>query len=295
LQHGASLILYEHEEVIAFDKPFVLGSLVIGQRSIIRLLTKVLKPPHGGRIIQSHINDALRDIRSQTSRQRLQHPLDRGKSVVHVAIISRSPAGGTSGNSPRKEECSDASQFKTPTLEREKTGVERALFSEVLAQSSTVKIANGEGRGTLASCRKSVYPFWVALDRRAGGLVASRKGSFKGKSDGLSLQEEVSMISAKYPHISFDVAGVAIIAGTSVRVAEIVLDHLAHQWDAKQIAEHYQDLRLGQIHSALAYYYDHEEERKRDLARGDEQIVESRSKPTKSEILQKLKCLGLLP
>jgi uncharacterized protein (DUF433 family) len=103
------------------------------------------------------------------------------------------------------------------------------------------------------------------------------------------------MISAKYPHVDYDAAGVAILAGTTTRIAEIVLDHLAYHWEANEIHEHYQHLHMGQIHSALAYYYDQEEERKRDLARGDEQIVESRSKPTKSEILQKLKCLGLLP
>lgn len=103
------------------------------------------------------------------------------------------------------------------------------------------------------------------------------------------------MISAKYPHVDYDAAGVAIIAGTNTRVAELVLDHLAHQWEAQQIAEHYPNLRMGQIHSALAYYYDHEEDRKREMEQGGLITEEAKPKPTHAEILHKLKCLGLLP
>lgn len=103
------------------------------------------------------------------------------------------------------------------------------------------------------------------------------------------------MIATKYPHVDYDAAGVAMIAGTSVRIAEIVLDHLAHQWDGKQIAEHYHNLRLGQIYSALAYYYDHEEDRKREMELGGVSTEDARADPTHAEILHKLKCLGLLP
>jgi len=103
------------------------------------------------------------------------------------------------------------------------------------------------------------------------------------------------MISAKYPHVDYDAAGVAVIAGTKTRVAEIVLDHLAHHWDAKQIHEHHQSLRMGEIHSALAYYYDHEEERQREAQQGRTQVKQAKTNPSRSEILQKLKCLGLLP
>lgn len=103
------------------------------------------------------------------------------------------------------------------------------------------------------------------------------------------------MISAKYPHVDYDVAGVAIISGTKTRVAEIVLDHLAHRWDAKQIHEHHQNLRMGEIHSALAYYYDHEEQRKQDPRQAGMEIKQATANPSRSEILKKLKCLGLLP
>lgn len=103
------------------------------------------------------------------------------------------------------------------------------------------------------------------------------------------------MISVKYPHVDYDAAGVAVIAGTTTRVAEIVLDHLAHQWDAKQIGEHHKSLRMGQIHSALAYYYDHEDERQREVQSGGNRIEEFNAKPNRAEIVKKLKCLGLLP
>ncbi len=45
-----------------------------------------------------------------------------------------------------------------------------------------------------------------------------------------------------------------------VRVAQIVMDHLGHAWSADEIARQYPHLSLAEIHSALAYYYDHREE-----------------------------------
>lgn len=103
------------------------------------------------------------------------------------------------------------------------------------------------------------------------------------------------MISARYPHVEYDATGVAVIAGTKTRVAEIVLDHLAHHWDAKQIREHHQNLHMGEIHSALAYYYDHEEERQQDTQQAGTQVKQTTANPSRAEILKKLKCLGLLP
>ena len=37
------------------------------------------------------------------------------------------------------------------------------------------------------------------------------------------------------------------------------MDRLAHHWDADEIQRQHPHLTLGQIHSCLAYYYDHQE------------------------------------
>jgi uncharacterized protein (DUF433 family) len=44
-----------------------------------------------------------------------------------------------------------------------------------------------------------------------------------------------------------------------IRVAQIVMDHLGRAWSAEDIARQYPYLSLSEIHSALAYYYDHQE------------------------------------
>lgn len=59
-------------------------------------------------------------------------------------------------------------------------------------------------------------------------------------------------------HIVLDELGVARIDETTVKVIDIALDHLAYGWSADAIHEQFPHLSLGQIHAALAYFYDHQ-------------------------------------
>jgi len=68
------------------------------------------------------------------------------------------------------------------------------------------------------------------------------------------------MITAAYPHIEAAADGAAMIAGTKTKVLEVVLDRLAHHWDADEIQRQHPYLSLAQIYAALAYYHDHQEE-----------------------------------
>lgn len=63
-----------------------------------------------------------------------------------------------------------------------------------------------------------------------------------------------------YPHITLNTRGVPCIDGTRHRVIDIVADHIAHGYSAAQIVEQYPDLTPAQVHAALAYYYDHEDD-----------------------------------
>jgi len=67
--------------------------------------------------------------------------------------------------------------------------------------------------------------------------------------------------------IELDGRGVAWIAGTKVKVIEIVLDKIAHGWSPEEIHFQHPHLSLAQIHGALTYYYENQ-------ARLDEQILE---------------------
>ena len=68
------------------------------------------------------------------------------------------------------------------------------------------------------------------------------------------------MTTVTYPHIDLDAVGDPAIAGTNTKVILIAMDRLAHHWDANEIQRQRPHLTLGQIYSALAFYYDHEAE-----------------------------------
>ena len=61
-------------------------------------------------------------------------------------------------------------------------------------------------------------------------------------------------------HIGRDADGRAWIEDTNVKVMEVVLDHLAYGWSPDEIHFQHPHLSLAQIHSALAFYYDHQGE-----------------------------------
>src|SRR5437016_10623804 len=97
------------------------------------------------------------------------------------------------------------------------------------------------------------------------------------------------------PHIEFDSQGVPYLTGTQTKVIEVALDRLAHHWDADEIHRQHPHLSLGQIYSALAYYYDHQKELDEDIAERIRRAEEIRASLGESPIRLKLKALGLLP
>ena len=103
------------------------------------------------------------------------------------------------------------------------------------------------------------------------------------------------MASVSYAHIELSGGGVPMIGGTQIKVVELALDHLAYQWDAAQIHAAHPNLSLGQIHSALAYYYDHKTELDADIERRREKIDQLGQSIGPSAIAQKLRQLGKLP
>lgn len=82
-----------------------------------------------------------------------------------------------------------------------------------------------------------------------------------------------------YPHIvkvPDYCGGKAAIDQTRVRVADVVAAHQRGLSPA-QILESYQHLTLGQVHAALAYYYDNREEIDEIFA--SEDAEEARAQP----------------
>ena len=62
-----------------------------------------------------------------------------------------------------------------------------------------------------------------------------------------------------YKHIFIMEDGRAMISGTRIKVQVIVIDSVHFEKSPEQICESYLPLTLGQVHSALAYYWDHKD------------------------------------
>jgi uncharacterized protein (DUF433 family) len=101
-------------------------------------------------------------------------------------------------------------------------------------------------------------------------------------------------IETRYEHIVLDEAGVPIIAGTTMKVVELVLERMAYGWSPEELYFQHPTLTLGQIHSALAYYWDHQEELDRDMERRRETVEAYRQTSKPSPLRARLKAQGLL-
>ncbi len=96
-------------------------------------------------------------------------------------------------------------------------------------------------------------------------------------------------------HITLTSDGVALISGTTVKVVEIIADWLAHGSSPEEMHFQFPHLSLAQIHSALAYFYDHQADLEADIARRLERVNTLRSQatpqPTRAALLARLASL----
>jgi uncharacterized protein (DUF433 family) len=97
------------------------------------------------------------------------------------------------------------------------------------------------------------------------------------------------MPELSYPHIEISHEGVPVLAGTRTKVIEIALDRIAHHWDADEIQRQHPHLSLGQIYSALSYYYDHRAELDRDIQNRLERVRRIQDELGESPLAAKLR------
>jgi uncharacterized protein (DUF433 family) len=101
------------------------------------------------------------------------------------------------------------------------------------------------------------------------------------------------MTETRYEHILLNEAQVPIIAGTTMKVIELVLDHLAYGWSPEELHFQHPYLTMGKIYSALAYYWDQKTELDHDIERRL-QVVDQAQQTTKPSPLEaRLKTKGL--
>jgi uncharacterized protein (DUF433 family) len=75
------------------------------------------------------------------------------------------------------------------------------------------------------------------------------------------------MVAVLNSLIELDENGVPWIGGANTKVVEVVLDKKAHDWSPEEIHLQHPHLSMAQIHAALSYYYEHQDEVDRDIER----------------------------
>jgi uncharacterized protein (DUF433 family) len=103
------------------------------------------------------------------------------------------------------------------------------------------------------------------------------------------------MSTVAYPHIDLRADGTAVLAGTQTKVIEVVLDRMAHHWDADEIHRQHPHLSLAQIYAAFTYYYDHQAELDAEVDESLERVRSYKSSLGQSAVELKLRQLGRLP
>ena len=86
----------------------------------------------------------------------------------------------------------------------------------------------------------------------------------------------MATVQTPYPHIVLNDAQQPSIAGTTMKVVELITAQLAYGWSPEELAFQFPHLTLGQIHSALAYYWDHRDEIEQRIAEDERMWEEGR-------------------
>ncbi len=104
----------------------------------------------------------------------------------------------------------------------------------------------------------------------------------------------MTLTATEYKHIQLDEDNVPTIAGTTMKVVEIIIPIKAYGWTPENLHEQHPYLTMGQIHSALAYYWDYQEELDADLEQRYKFAEKLRQEAGESPIIKKLRASDLL-
>jgi uncharacterized protein (DUF433 family) len=100
------------------------------------------------------------------------------------------------------------------------------------------------------------------------------------------------VMETRYEHIALNEDRVPIIADTMMKVVELVVEQQAYGWSPEELHFQHPYLTLGQIHSALAYYWDHRKELDEDIQRRLERVEGLRSEYQPAELVERLGARG---
>ena len=102
------------------------------------------------------------------------------------------------------------------------------------------------------------------------------------------------LAETRYEHVVLNEARIPLISGTTMKVTELVLAQAAYGWSAEELHIQFPHLTLGQIYSALAYYWDHREELDTDIEERLKKVDNIHRSVPVSPLIKRLKSRGLI-
>lgn len=104
----------------------------------------------------------------------------------------------------------------------------------------------------------------------------------------------MTLTATEYKHIVLDDRNVPLITGTTMKVIEIVAGQIAHGWSPEELQFQHPYLTMSQIHSALAYYWDHKQELDADIERREQYAEKLRQQTEESPLAKRLRAKRLI-
>jgi uncharacterized protein (DUF433 family) len=100
--------------------------------------------------------------------------------------------------------------------------------------------------------------------------------------------------TSEHKYVQVDEHGVPIITGTTMKVVELVTAQKAYGWSPEEIHFQHPYLSMSQIHSALAYYWDHQAEIDADIENRLQTARQLRESAEPFPLADKLRAQGQL-
>ena len=79
-----------------------------------------------------------------------------------------------------------------------------------------------------------------------------------------------------------------------IRVAQIVMDYVAHGWSPDEMCRQHPYLRPAEAHAAMTYYFDHQDEIDEEIHLEWQHVQQDESQTARSPVFLRLKARGLL-
>jgi uncharacterized protein (DUF433 family) len=98
-----------------------------------------------------------------------------------------------------------------------------------------------------------------------------------------------------YPHIeTVEGQDPRLMRFPRIRVAQIVMDYLAYGWSVDEMYRQHPYLQLSEIHAAMGYYFDHQEEIDREIEAEWKLAIAERFASVPSKFVLRMKARGLI-